>query len=85
MVDFSAIFCYNGVCETKGGVAMSRIFPELFGNDAVKERLGRAISAGRLPHALILSGPEGSGRRTLARLIAAALVCERADTAETVP
>ncbi len=64
---------------------MLRIFPELFGNDAVKERLGRAILADRLPHALILSGPQGSGRRTLARLIAAALVCERRDGAEAIP
>lgn len=64
---------------------MSRFFPDLFGNDSVKARLGRAIESGRLPHALILAGPEGSGRRTLARRIAAALVCEAGSTAPTLP
>lgn len=55
---------------------MAEYFPALYGNRDTKERLGSAIKSGRLPHALILSGPRGSGRRTLAREIAAALVCE---------
>ena len=55
---------------------MAGYFPELFGNQATVSRLGRALSDGTLPHALILCGPRGSGRRTLARTIAAAMVCE---------
>ena len=55
---------------------MAQIFPDLYGNTATKERLGRLIASDRFPHALIISGPVGSGRRTLARAIAAALVCE---------
>ena len=64
---------------------MSLIFPDLFGNEATKDRLGRALADGTLPHALILSGPRGSGRRTLGRLIASALFCERAGTAAPLP
>ena len=56
---------------------MAEYFSTLYGNRDTRERLGRAIDGARLPHALILSGPRGSGRRTLAREIAAALVCER--------
>ena len=56
---------------------MAQIFPDLYGNTATKERLGRLLDGDRFPHALIISGPLGSGRRTLARSIAAALVCER--------
>ena len=59
---------------------MAQFFSKLFGNAAVKERLGAAIQSGTLPHALIISGPEGSGKRTLSRQIAAALLCtERGD------
>ena len=56
---------------------MAQIFPALYGNTATKERLGHLLKTDRFPHALIISGPEGSGRRTLARSIAAALVCEK--------
>lgn len=54
---------------------MERYFPELFGNDATRARLARAITDGTLPHAMILCGPKGSGRRTLARAIASATIC----------
>ena len=56
---------------------MSKYFSALFGNEATKARIGRAITDGTLPHAFLVSGPEGSGKATLATEIAAALNCER--------
>lgn len=35
----------------------------------------RVLDAGRLAHALLLSGPEGTGKQTFARLAAARLLC----------
>ena len=40
-------------------------------------QLQQARSAGRLHHALLLCGPEGTGKRRLASLLAASLVCEQ--------
>ncbi len=51
-------------------------FPKLYGNDATKNRIANAIETGRLPHAFLIDGEEGSGRMTLALEIAAALNCE---------
>ncbi len=45
------------------------------GNPGVKRALADAFAAGRFPHAIILQGEPGTGRRTLAGLIAQALVC----------
>ena len=45
------------------------------GNDAAKAAIAARVDSGTLPHALLLEGPVGSGRRTMARLIAAAAVC----------
>ena len=55
---------------------MRNYFPKLYGNDAVKTRLGEAITNESLPHAFLLIGPDGSGKKTLTAEIAAALNCE---------
>lgn len=57
----------------KGRDAMD--FDALLGNDALKQRLSVALSRGQLSHCYLLSGPAGSGKHTLARLLAAAMQC----------
>ena len=47
----------------------------LSGNEALKRQLTLQTARRGLSHAYILSGPAGSGKHTLARLLAAALVC----------
>ena len=46
------------------------------GNSAAKALLSSRLDAGAFPHAILLEGPAGSGRKTLARLLAAAAVCQ---------
>ena len=58
-------------------LGMKQCFPEIFGNDFHKNRIAAAIAEERLPHAFLIDGPEGSGKMTLAKEIAAALNCER--------
>ena len=48
---------------------------QLAGNAALKGALGEHGTGRGLGHAYIISGPEGSGRRTLAELLAQAMVC----------
>ena len=52
-------------------------FDEFVGNSGVVESLRAAIAAGRLPHSLILLGPRGAGKFTLALMLTMALECER--------
>ncbi|MCU1223132.1 MAG: polymerase delta prime subunit [Edaphobacter sp.] len=52
-------------------------FNDFLGNSNAVEHLRTAISAGRLPHSLILSGPSGAGKYTLALMLAMAVECER--------
>ena len=54
-------------------------FDGFLGNEELKARLERDIAAGKLAHAYMIEGPEGSGKRTLARLIAAAAACRESD------
>ena len=50
-------------------------FEALLGNDALKQRLSAALAKGQLSHCYLISGPEGAGKRTLAKLLAAAMQC----------
>lgn len=51
-------------------------FDRLLGNARVKQNLQQSIDSGRVSHFYLLAGPEGSGKKTLARLLAAALMCQ---------
>jgi DNA polymerase-3 subunit delta' len=57
--------------------ALPATFNDFLGNSSAVEHLRTAIAAGRLPHSLILSGPSGAGKYTLALMLAMAVECER--------
>lgn len=50
-------------------------FDMLLGNQRLKENLTAAFSKNRVSHFYLISGPAGSGKKTLTRLLAAATVC----------
>ena len=52
-------------------------FTDFVGNTAIVDSLRTAIAAGRLPHSLILAGPAGAGKYTLALMVAMAIECLR--------
>lgn len=50
-------------------------FEGFLGNERLKENLTAAIGRGRISHFYLISGPVGSGKQTLARLLSAAILC----------
>ena len=54
-------------------------FDSLLGNERLKENLRSSIGRGRISHFYLISGPQGSGKHTLARLLGAAILCKNAD------
>ena len=64
---------------------MRSYFDELYGNDALKKKISAFIDNETFPHSSMIVGEEGSGRRTLARLIAMALNCEKKSDTSSVP
>src|SRR5208283_2676779 len=52
-------------------------FPEFTGNHKIVAALQGALRSGRVPHALLFTGPRGVGKFTLARMFAQAANCER--------
>ena len=50
-------------------------FSEFLGNEATVRQLRQSIGSGRLPQAMILAGPAGSGKYTLALMVAQAMNC----------
>ena len=54
-------------------------FEKLLGNDRLKDNLTSSLQKGRISHFYLISGPVGSGKHTLARLLAAAILCKDKD------
>ena len=52
-------------------------FAEFLGNERIVAALRGALRSGRVPHALLFTGPRGVGKFTLARMFAQAANCER--------
>ena len=57
-------------------------FAEVVGQQAVVRTLQNALRQNRVPHALIFSGVRGTGKTTLARIMAKALNCEQGPSPE---
>ncbi len=51
-------------------------FETLLGNDRLKQNLISSLAKGHISHFYLLSGPAGSGKHTLARLLSAAILCK---------
>ena len=51
-------------------------FENLLGNERLKENLRMSVGRGRISHFYLISGPAGSGKHTLARLLSAAILCQ---------
>ena len=50
-------------------------FDGFFGNEALQQRLSASFAAGKVSHCYLIAGPVGSGKRTLATILAAAMQC----------
>ena len=59
-------------------------FAEFLGNTSVVDGLRASIATGRFPHSMILVGPRGAGKYTLALMLTLALECQR-QPRETAP
>ena len=53
-------------------------FETLLGNDRLKQNLRSSLERGHISHFYLISGPRGSGKHTLASLLAEAILCEGA-------
>lgn len=52
-------------------------FSEFIGNERIVAALAGMLATGRVPHALLFTGPRGVGKFTLARMFAQAVNCQR--------
>ena len=51
-------------------------FEALLGNDRLKQNLTESLAKNHISHFYLISGPRGSGKKTLAKLLAQAVLCQ---------
>jgi DNA polymerase-3 subunit gamma/tau len=56
------------------------VFPDVIGQEHVTRTLANSISAGRVGHAFLFSGPRGCGKTTTARILSKSLNCANGPT-----
>lgn len=76
----------------KGGTGMAYLalyrrwrpqtFAEVVGQDTISTTLAQAVVQGRIAHAYLFSGPRGTGKTSMAKILAKALNCVHGPTAE---
>lgn len=60
-------------------------FKDFNGNADIVHRLRQMLAADRFPHAVILAGPEGAGKYTLAQMLAKTMNCLSPVTPDSLP
>ncbi|MGO8757231.1 MAG: ATP-binding protein [Terracidiphilus sp.] len=60
-------------------------FSEFLGNTATVTHLRESVRSGRFPHSMILAGPRGSGKYTLALMLAQAVNCLKPAESDGLP
>ncbi len=58
-----------------------KTFDEVAGQEHITKTFKNALASGKLSHAYLFSGPRGTGKTSIAKIIAKAINCEQAPTA----
>jgi len=59
-----------------------RRISEVYGQDEIKKYIAHGLNTNTLAHALLFKGVSGTGKTTMARIIATGLICEKGPTSE---